>query len=156
MNNEAHLSTEQNPPQENPRFPRPHENCRRTKSHSTPKTPGKKIARGLTFPKRLKLRERVEYQKILKIGQRLVGRLICLDWKKVSASETRLGITVSRRYGAAHERNRFKRIVREAFRTSYPLLPLSVDLHVVPRQRSKEATSSSMRIELLDLIKKIP
>lgn len=47
----------------------------------------------------------------------------------------RLGISVSRRkIRRAHDRNRFKRLVREAFRLSKSELPPGVDLIVVPRQ----------------------
>ncbi len=46
----------------------------------------------------------------------------------------RLGISASkRRLRKAHDRNRFKRIVREAFRLSKSQLPAGVDLIVVPR-----------------------
>jgi ribonuclease P protein component len=46
----------------------------------------------------------------------------------------RLGISVSRKkIRRAHDRNRFKRLVREAFRLSKPELPAGVDLVVVPK-----------------------
>jgi ribonuclease P protein component len=46
----------------------------------------------------------------------------------------RLGISVSRKkVRAAHARNRFKRLVREAFRLSKSELPAGIDLVVLPR-----------------------
>lgn len=46
----------------------------------------------------------------------------------------RLGISVSkRRIRRAHDRNEFKRFVREAFRLSKAQMPAGVDLIVVPR-----------------------
>jgi ribonuclease P protein component len=46
----------------------------------------------------------------------------------------RLGISVSRkRIRRAHERNRFKRLIREAFRLSKAELPAGIDLVIVPR-----------------------
>ncbi len=46
----------------------------------------------------------------------------------------RLGISASkRRIRKAHDRNEFKRFVREAFRLAKPDLPPGVDLIVVPR-----------------------
>ena len=47
----------------------------------------------------------------------------------------RLGLSVSRKYGPAVARNRWKRLVREAFRLSRLKLPNEVDLIVLPRER---------------------
>lgn len=45
----------------------------------------------------------------------------------------RLGVSVSRRVGGAVVRNRWKRLLREAFRSTRPRLPEGIDLIVVPR-----------------------
>jgi ribonuclease P protein component len=46
---------------------------------------------------------------------------------------TRLGITVSRKVGKAHVRNRVKRLVREAFRRHRGEMPRGLDLVLVAR-----------------------
>jgi len=104
------------------------------------------------FPQRLKLKKRAEFQKFFRLGQRAVGRLICIDWRVSGLDETRLGITASRRYGPAHERNRFKRLVREAFRLSRFELPAGLDLNIVPRQLARNASMSTIRTELIFLL----
>lgn len=45
----------------------------------------------------------------------------------------RLGLSVSRKVGGAVVRNRWKRLIREAFRLSRTQLPQGVDLVVIPR-----------------------
>lgn len=60
----------------------------------------------------------------------------------------RLGITASSRYGNAVERNRFKRLVREAFRTSFSRLLPSQEIHVVPRQLAKNARLRDIQEEI--------
>ena len=45
----------------------------------------------------------------------------------------RLGLSVSRKVGGAVVRNRWKRLLREAFRSTRPQLPAGIDLIVVPQ-----------------------
>jgi ribonuclease P protein component len=45
----------------------------------------------------------------------------------------RLGVSVSRKLGGAVKRNRWKRLIREAFRLCRTRLPTGIDLIVIPR-----------------------
>ena len=49
----------------------------------------------------------------------------------------RLGLSVSRKVGGAVLRNRWKRLIREAFRTGQPRLPEGLDLVVIPRKKDE-------------------
>lgn len=60
----------------------------------------------------------------------------------------RLGLSVSRKVGGAVIRNRWKRLIREAFRLSRERLPKGVDLVVIPRQ--------GVDPSLADLIQSLP
>jgi ribonuclease P protein component len=46
----------------------------------------------------------------------------------------RLGVSVGRKWGKAHVRNRIKRLFREAFRLTKAELPPGVDLILIPRK----------------------
>ncbi len=102
------------------------------------------------FPKEARLRSRREFQRIAKEGQRRVGRFLCVDVR--FGDRLKLGISASGRYGASHERNRFKRLVREAFRKNYSLLPPRLELNVIPRQIAKKAGSADIADELMRLL----
>jgi ribonuclease P protein component len=53
----------------------------------------------------------------------------------------RLGISASRRLGGAVVRNRWKRLLREAFRLTRHQLPQGVDLVVIPRPNMEPTLS---------------
>ena len=63
--------------------------------------------------------------------------LIIVYAAKNSLSHCRLGLTVSRKHGNAVRRNRWKRLLREAFRLSQAELPTGLDLVVLPRAGAK-------------------
>ncbi|REK18676.1 MAG: ribonuclease P protein component [Planctomycetota bacterium] len=48
-------------------------------------------------------------------------------------SHQRLGLSVSRKHGGAVVRNRWKRLLREAFRLSRTELPEAIDIVAIPR-----------------------
>lgn len=63
---------------------------------------------------------------------------------------SRLGLSVSKRLGNAVARNRWKRILREAFRLHREQLPAGLDLVIVPRESGtaelRRAASSLCRL----------
>jgi len=82
-------------------------------------------------------------------SKRIVGRLVVVDVKSNQLLLTRLGITVTKRYGDSHLRNRFKRIVREAFRLARPQLIPGLDFNIKPRSSAKECSSGDIQNELM-------
>lgn len=104
-----------------------------------------------TLSKKDRLLKRREFKRLSRDGKRLVGTRICIDWAK-SYKGTRLGITASTHYGNAPERNRFKRLVREAFRLSRAQIPSGIDLNVIPRKLAKAAKLADIKAEFCRLL----
>ena len=67
-------------------------------------------------------------------------------------AKTMLGITVSKKRGKAVERNRAKRIIREAFRTLYPQVKDGYIIVVVARTGCMDSTSAVVRSQLEEIL----
>lgn len=105
-----------------------------------------------SFPKAKRLLKRAEFGEVSKNSKRLFGRVILIEQAIVPDAPLKLGITVSRKYGKAHDRNRFKRCVREAFRLSFPNLPSGRHIVVRPRKEKIYPTTSEIIADLLKLL----
>jgi len=70
-------------------------------------------------------------------GKRINCGGIRLVYKKNELGFSRLGLAVSRKFGNAVQRNRFKRQLRDAFRTG-DYHKMSADVLVIPMQRAEK------------------
>jgi len=107
----------------------------------------------LTLPQAARLRRAEEFRLALRSRRRNRGRWFTLLVVPNAQSRSRLGVVVARRVVAkAVHRNRLKRLVREAFRCTSPLLPaldLVVQVHAAP---APEGRSAALREELVRLL----
>ena len=118
------LSTKQSSPREETRISRSHGDQERQSRFSAP--PGKRTqainaASLLNFrlPKDSRLRKSAEFRRVYSEGRRFDGRFMTVFVLPAKTESHKLGITASKKaIGKAFERNRAKRLLREAFRLS--------------------------------------
>jgi ribonuclease P protein component len=86
------------------------------------------------FPKSARLLTAREFDRVFSRRCALSDERIVLHADRGMTEEPRLGLVVSRKVGNAVARNRWKRILREAFRLTRAELP-NLDFAVIPRSR---------------------
>lgn len=105
-----------------------------------------------SYPKSLRLRTRRDYQLMANHVKKFTGKWILADMKMTKKPCSRLGITVTKRFGHAVQRNRFKRIVREAFRLTIRKFNFSCDLVIRPRTYALKAYKDDIQKELISFL----
>jgi ribonuclease P protein component len=86
-----------------------------------------------SFPPQLHIRRGADFRRAYRRRASAADGQIVLFCYPNGLPHPRLGISASRRLGGAVVRNRWKRLIREAFRVACPQLPPGIDLVVVPR-----------------------
>jgi ribonuclease P protein component len=90
-------------------------------------------------PNRGRLSRSAEFERVYRQGRSTANRhLVLYTFPNHSAERPRLGLSVSRKVGGAVERNRVKRMLREAFARVEPELRSDQDVVVVARPSAAE------------------
>ncbi len=113
-------------------------------------------------PGRGRLTRSAEFDRVFRQGRSHAGRELVLYVFPRDAEEdgSRLGLSVSRKVGGAVERNRVKRVLREAFAVEGLRLPAGTDAVVVARHGAHELAEreglAGVSAALAELIDKVP
>ncbi|HEY2770991.1 MAG TPA: ribonuclease P protein component [Solirubrobacteraceae bacterium] len=90
-------------------------------------------------PGRGRLSRSADFDRVFRAGRSHAGReLVLYVFPRSDESTSRLGLSVSRKVGGAVERNRVKRLLREAFAVESDRLPEGTDAVVVARPDARE------------------
>lgn len=85
------------------------------------------------LPRTRRITRRADFDGVMRTGVRVVDGRIAVWGLRNGLPLTRLGVTVGRKHGGAVQRNRLKRLLREAFRLSQHELPAGFDFVCAPR-----------------------
>jgi ribonuclease P protein component len=131
---EAHVSTEHSPPQEDAWLSRAHGDQGRAADAQAAPGEGTQTADRLTglLSRHERLTSRADFQALFQQGKRIDRPSLIVLWR-ASGGPRRAGFAVSRTVRGAVQRNRVKRRLREAYRVSQDAAPPSVELVVVGR-----------------------
>ena len=88
----------------------------------------------LSFGREQRIKQSRDFARARAQGERLAQGSLVANWLKLGASSTtRLGVVTSSKIGGAVQRNRARRLLREAFRAHQNDLHQPVDLVLVAR-----------------------
>ncbi|MGO9955297.1 MAG: ribonuclease P protein component [Solirubrobacteraceae bacterium] len=113
-------------------------------------------------PGRGRLSRSAEFDRVFRQGRSHAGRDLVLYVfpRGVDDESPRLGLSVSRKVGGAVERNRVKRLLREAFAREAARLPSGSDAVVIARHGARELAErdglAGIQRALAELIDKVP
>jgi ribonuclease P protein component len=101
-----------------------------------------------------RIRKQADFDRIYKARLYAADNVLVVNGQTNGLGHSRLGLSVSKKVGNAVARNRWKRLIREAFRLSRGLLPTGIDLIVRP-QKAAVADFTSIRRSLPALARRV-
>lgn len=104
------------------------------------------ILKRFSFPKKKRLISNRQFKSVMGNGRRLSNDLLTLYMAKNDRNYPRLGVSVGKSCGSSVERNRLKRLLREAFRQNQDKIPAGFDyLLMISPDRLKKTGAVKVR-----------
>jgi ribonuclease P protein component len=107
-----------------------------------------------SFPAEMRLKRPADFDRVYAARVYAADGVLVVNGDGNDLPYPRLGLSVSRKVGGAVVRNRWKRLIREAFRLSRGELPPGIDLVVRP-QREAVPELDAVRQSLVRLARRI-
>ena len=106
------------------------------------------------FLKQHRLSKQAEFDRVYENNHFAADQTLVIKGIDNGTQETRLGLSIGRQVGNAVVRNRWKRVIREAFRLQRDRLPPGLDLVVRPR-KGAECDFQSISQSLIGLVSRL-
>ncbi len=108
------------------------------------------------LPRNDRLRASGDFKRLYKEGSHLSRKHFVVYYKPNDRAKSRLGFSISKRYGGAVERNLARRRLGEAYKNSPWPKDGSYDIVIVVRPSAAKLDYHNMEKELVQVLRKIP
>ncbi len=113
---------------------------------------GLKSTDSFRFDKARKIKRSTDFQLVYRARIRVYNERLTVCCRPTTPNApSRLGLSVSKKVGKAFVRNRWKRLLREAFRLSRRELPNGFDFIVIPTRQDKVPSLETLVDDLIKL-----
>ena len=102
----------------------------------------------------LRIKDKTEFNDLIKNGKILKNKFFIIYYKEKANDNSRFGITFSKKFGKAYERNYYKRIMREIIRKNRKSFSNLSDYIIIMRSECKNEKYVFLQTQLTDLITK--
>lgn len=106
------------------------------------------------FPKTDRILKRDVFRRVYEQGRKLQARYFTAFVLPNLGERSRLGITTTRKIGNSVERNRARRLVREAFRKNKWLVPRGVDIVINVKRPLVEANYCDLEGDFITFLER--
>lgn len=111
--------------------------------------------RRLRFSQESKIKRSGDFQSVYRARIRVYNERLTICCRPVSpGAPSRLGLSVSKKVGKAFVRNRWKRLLREAFRLRRRELPVGFDFIAIPTPQARVPSFAILADDLLKLTRR--
>lgn len=104
--------------------------------------------------KKYRLRKRQEFSYTYKRGRSIANSCLVLVYRKNGLDVSRVGFSVSKKYGNAVNRNRIKRRLKEIYRGRIDEIRTGFDLIFIVRIRAKGASFARLENQMENLLRR--
>ena len=108
-----------------------------------------------SFTKADRILKRNEFIQLSKFGRKLQTECFIAYYAPGRFERSRLGVTVTRKYGRAVKRNRMKRLIREYFRLNRHLILGEWDINIIAKQEAADLSSEKIFGSLQNIFERI-
>lgn len=103
--------------------------------------------------KRYRLRNNREFKKVYSNGKNFWNRNLILYKRKNEFEETRLGITITKKFGNAVTRNRARRRLSEIYRLKLHRIKDGYDIVIIPKKNVIDLSYDELKSALEHILK---